>query len=95
MTIEIELTPEEEARLREAAQRHGIEPAECIRRLLAEHLPALSPGAQATRDLLRAWREEDETADPDALRQAEAELTEFKQAMNAPRAAAGARLLYP
>jgi len=95
MTLQIELTPEEEARLQAAARRNGVEPEECARRLLAEHLPVLSPGAQATLELLRAWREEDETTDPEALREAEAELAEFKEAMNAPRAAAGARLLYP
>jgi hypothetical protein len=95
VTIQIELTPEEEARLRAAAARTGVEPAECARQLLREHLPLLSPGAQATRDLLRAWREEDATSDPEAIRQAEEELAEFKRAMNEPRAAAGARLLYP
>ena len=36
MTLTIELTPEVEARLLAAAQRDGIEPAECIRRLLAD-----------------------------------------------------------
>ena len=60
-----------------------------------EHLPPLSPGAQATLDLLRSWREADDTTDPEAIRQAEEELAEFKQAMNAPRSATGARLLYP
>jgi hypothetical protein len=94
MTLEIDLTSEEEASLRAAAQAAGIEPAECVRRLLAQHLTS-GPSNQATLDLLRAWDEEDATDDPEEIRQAEEELQAFKEAMNAPRAAAGARLLYP
>jgi hypothetical protein len=94
MTLTIELTPEEEARLQAAARKAGMEVAECARRVLTEHLPAAVPG-QATRDLLRAWWEEDATDDPEELRKAEEELAEFKQAVNETRATAGARLLYP
>jgi hypothetical protein len=94
MTLTIELTPEEEARLRIVAQNSGLEITECARRLLTEHLPALAPG-QATRDLLRTWREEDATDDPQAVGRVEEELADFKQAMNATRGAAGARPLYP
>jgi hypothetical protein len=94
MTVTIELTPEEEARLRAAARDAGIDTAEWARRTLTERLPLLPPG-QATRELLRAWREEDATEDLDEIRRAEEELTAFKQAMNAARDEAGARRLYP
>ncbi len=94
MTVTIELAPEEEARLQAAARSAGIDIAECARRVLTKHLPSATPG-QATRDLLRAWWEEDATDDPEEIRKAEEELAEFKQAMNETRAAAGARLLYP
>ncbi len=43
MTLSIELTPAEEARLREAATREGLEPAALARRLVTEHLPAAVP----------------------------------------------------
>ena len=94
MTLMIELTAEEEARLRAAARDAGLDEAECARRLLAGSLPSI-PTGQATRELLRAWREEDATDNPEEIRKAEEELTAFKEAMNAPRAGAGARLLYP
>ena len=58
------------------------------------NLPPLPPG-QATRDLLRVWREEDATDNPEEMRKAEEELAEFKAAMNANRQAMGERLLYP
>jgi hypothetical protein len=94
MILTIELTPEQEARLRAAAQEAGLDATECARRVLTDNLPALPPG-QATRDLLRTWQEEDATDDPEEIRKAEAELTAFKQGINAARAEAGARLLYP
>jgi len=39
MSITIELTPEEEARLNAAAAKNGVSAAECARQVLAEHLP--------------------------------------------------------
>ncbi len=93
MTLTIELSLEEEERLRAAARHAGTDVAACARQLLIERLPPVSPG-QATRDLLRAWREEDATDDPEEIRKAEEELAEFKQALNETRAAAGARLLF-
>src|SRR5438067_978851 len=43
MTLTIELTPVEEARLAVAAKREGIEPAALVKRLVAEHLPQGAP----------------------------------------------------
>jgi hypothetical protein len=57
--------------------------------------PLPDPENAASIALLKAWLEEDATEDPQELRQAEAELEEFKRNMNQPRKAAGARLLYP
>lgn len=94
MTLMIELSPEEEARLQAAARSAGMDIAECARRVLTEHLPPAGPG-QATRDLMRTWLQEDATDDPEEIRKAEEELAEFKAAMNETRTAAGARLLYP
>ena len=49
----------------------------------------------ATLELLAAWKVEDATTDPEKLREADEEVTEFKKAMNENRAATGARLLFP
>ena len=39
MILSVELSPSEEARLREAARRKQIEPGELVRSLLSDHLP--------------------------------------------------------
>jgi hypothetical protein len=49
----------------------------------------------ATLELLASWRLQDATEDPEEIRAAEQELTEFKRAMNENRALAGEHLLYP
>jgi len=49
----------------------------------------------ATIQLLRSWRAQDATDDPEAIRAAEQELVEFKKAMNENRALAGEPPLYP
>lgn len=59
------------------------------------HLPASGSVDSATLDLLEAWRLQDATDDPEALRAAEQELSEFKKTMNESRALAGEPLLYP
>lgn len=49
----------------------------------------------ATIELLAAWRAQDATDDPGALRIAEAELAEFKNSMNENRVRVGAYPVYP
>jgi hypothetical protein len=49
----------------------------------------------ATLELLERWRLQDATDDPEQLRAAEQELTEFKNAINKNRTLAGEPLLYP
>ena len=49
----------------------------------------------ATLDLLETWRLQDATDDPEQLRAAQQELTEFKKAMNENRTLLGEPLLYP
>jgi hypothetical protein len=60
-----------------------------------ETTSATDPGNAASIALLRSWLEEDATDDPDEIRKAEAELSDFKRNMNLPRKEAGTRLLYP
>ncbi len=101
MTVTLELTPIEEARLAEKSRQTGLPPAEAIHSVLAEHLPfaptetaPLRPRGTAAA-LLRRWLEEDATDDPEVIRQAEENLAELKRNLNANRAATGERLTFP
>jgi hypothetical protein len=94
MELMITLTPDEEARLRVAAANEGLDPAECAKRLLTEHLPSLKPG-EATRALFAAWAEEDATEDPEEIARRNQEWEELKAGLDANRAAVGARPLFP
>jgi len=95
MTLTITLTVEEEARLRAAAQREGIDPAELVHQLVRAHLPPTPDENAASIALLQSWLEEDATHNPDDIQQAQAELEAFKHAINAERERAGARRIYP
>jgi hypothetical protein len=99
MTVTIDLTPAEEARLTEAARRTGLAPAEAARKLVTEHLP---PEPTVKREvsgtaaaLLRGWLRDEATDDPAQIQKAQEELDEFKRNINANRAATGERLPYP
>lgn len=94
MTLTINLTHEEEARLRAAAQQEGLAPADLVRKLVTEHLPPAHDENATSIALLQAWLEEDMTEDPDEIRQAQTELEAFKQAVNVERERAGARRVY-
>jgi hypothetical protein len=59
-----------------------------------QEAPLADPQAAASIALLKSWIAEAPT-DPEAIREAEEELREFKRNMNLPRKQAGARLLYP
>ena len=68
MTLTIELTPTEEARLLAAAQKEGVEPAELARKLLASHLPAADETSDPTLALLAEWEKTGRTAEAVPLR---------------------------
>jgi hypothetical protein len=95
MTLTITLTAEEEARLRVAAQREGIDPAELVHQLVRAHLPPTPDENAASIALLQSWLAEDAMDHPEEIEQAQAELDAFKQAINAERERAGARRIYP
>lgn len=73
MTLTIDLTPEEEARLAAVARKNGVRLEECAQQLLREHLSLLSGeaernGAEEGSDpvarvesLIRQWQEQDQT----------------------------------
>lgn len=96
MTLTIDLTPAEGARLAAAARRAGAEPADVMRKLVAEHLPPAEGEARGTAaDLLRGWLHDEATDDPAQIQKAQEELDEFKRNINANRAATGERLPFP
>ena len=99
MTLTIDLTPAEEARLAAAVRRTGAEPADVMRKLVTEHLPPAETEGDARNaasiSLLQSWLVEDATDDSNEICRAEEELAEFKHNMNANRAATGERLVYP
>jgi plasmid stability protein len=92
--ITIHLSDEEEARLRAAAARNGVSVPECARQVLVTHLPPEEP-PDRTQELFAQWEAEDATEDPEEIARRNREWEELKATMNAARAAAGARLLYP
>ncbi|MBV9849162.1 MAG: hypothetical protein JO250_05680 [Armatimonadetes bacterium] len=104
MTRQVDFTPQTEAWINAQAQQRGLRPADLVRRVIEESAAAAPPAPptqevdsrqDATIALLQSWIAEDATDDPEEIRRAEAELTEFKRCMNAPRKEAGARLLFP
>ncbi len=100
MTVIIDLTPAEEARLAAAARNAGLAPAEAARKLVTDHLPPAEreeePRGTAAA-LLRGWLRDEATDDPAQIQKAQKaqeELDEFKRSINANRAATGERLPY-
>ncbi|HEY7120452.1 MAG TPA: hypothetical protein VH475_27965 [Tepidisphaeraceae bacterium] len=99
MTLNIELAPELEDRLKSEAQRRGVAPENYARQLIESGLDAEVEAQkrrnQATLDLFAQWAKRDATDDPAELARREQELEEFKKAMNETREQAGARKIYP
>ena len=57
--------------------------------------PPMASVDTATLELLASWKAQDATTDPEQIRAAEEEVSEFMKAMNENRAATGERLLFP
>ena len=101
MTLTIELTPQEESRLRSAAKREGIPPADLAKRIVSAHLPDGSSynGEEPTEDptiaLFRKWEEEDANMTLEEIEQENRDLEELMENLNANRRAAGERLIFP
>lgn len=98
MTLTLDLDPNEEIRLAGAARREGLVPAELARRLVVEHLPSVIENDEEEDPalaLFAQWEKEDAQMTPAEIEEARREFEEFKQGINAERARAGARLIYP
>jgi hypothetical protein len=97
MTLIIELTPTEEARLTAAARQAGMAPTELARQLVTAHLPIVTAGGpeDPTLALFAQWDADDAQMTPEEVTEAQRDHNEFIRRMNTERARAGARILYP
>jgi hypothetical protein len=89
------LPAEIESRLKNEANRQGVDPSQLAAALLSR---ALDPPDQATLDVLARWEAENATDDPAEIARREQELQEFKRAMNRNRLDSdgpGARTPFP
>ena len=89
MTVTLELTPTEEARLAEAVRQTGLSPNEAAHSVLAEHLPSVDTENDPTLALFAQWNAEDAAMtaeEADAERQLwerfESNVNETRQAQN-------------
>lgn len=92
MTLTIDLTPEEEARLQVLAQREGIDLARYARQRLGLAMP--SAENQAVIDLLHRWRDEDAHMTQQEAEAAENEWNELRSNMNERRVLSGEEPLF-
>lgn len=96
MTLTIDLSAEEERRLRADARRKGLGLQECARQVLSQYLPAV-PARQAEDDptlaLFAEWADEDAHMTPAEAEEEERLWEEFMDDINASRQAMGMRLL--
>jgi len=96
MSLTIELSPDEHARLAAAAKQEGLAPAELARKVLKDHLPPVTKASRPedpTLALFRQWAEEDAQRTPEEAAQ-ENELWErFLTNVNETREALGMRKL--
>ena len=96
MTLTIELTPEQEARLNAIAQREGLDPAEVVKKRVAEHLPLTLQDEERdpTLALFAQWDKEDQNMTPEEIAEENRTWEEFRANINAERDRAGARPVY-
>ena len=93
MTLTIDLSPAEEARLEAAARQKGLEPAAIIKQLVSERLPAPRPDDDATLSLFARWSEEAKAMTAEEQEQEQRLWEQFEIGINESREAAGMRRL--
>ena len=84
MTLTLDLPPKLETRLRDEAERRGVEPEIYALSLIERQLEsqAVSPSNSLAR-LFAQWEAEDATNDPEELARRQRDWEELKQALNA------------
>jgi len=92
-----EITPTEEAQLTAAARQVGLEPDALALKLVTEHLLPVTPATpeDPTLVLFAQWDANDAQMTSEDIAEAQRDYDAFTQRMNAERARAGARILYP
>jgi hypothetical protein len=96
MTLTIDLTPSEQARLAAAAPQEGILPAELARRLVSEHLPPPAEGKAGedpTLALFAQWKRDDARMTPEEIEEEQRLWEQFVRGINQTREALGMRHL--
>ena len=95
MTLTIELTPEQEARLAEVAREEGLEPTALAQKFVADRLPTLPaiPEQDPTLALFAQWRREDALMTPEEIEQERKLWEAVEQGINESRAEQGMRQL--
>ncbi len=95
MTLTIELTPEQEMRLAEAAQQEGVELTALAQKLVTDHLSLLLPTAEQdpTLALFEQWRQEEALRTPEEIEQESRLWEAVEQGINAARVEQGMRTL--
>ena len=107
MTVTLEMRSEELATLKERAKADGVDVETFLRGLVLQAVTP-SPEARGQREkleltekqkgaiaLMQAWREEDQTDDPEEMAQRDRDLEEFKANMNRWRTEEGRSPVYP
>ena len=82
--MNITLPPEIESRLLSEASRRGLAAEEFLRKLLADQLPP-SNGGWSLVELFAQWEADEGTTDPIEIARRNAEVEQFKKAMNESR----------
>ncbi len=94
MTVTLELTPAEEARLAEAVRLTGLPRAEAAHSVLAEHLPPVDTGENdPTLALFAQWDAEDAAMTAEAAEAEQQLWGRFESNVNETRQAQNMRLL--
>lgn len=94
MTLMIELSPAEEARLDEAARQTGLDPISLTRQALNAHLPTLlNQSKDPTLALFAQWEQEDAQMTPDETAQERRVWEQFEIGVNKNREELGMRRL--
>ena len=96
MSLTIELSPDEQARLDAAAEQEGLAPAEFARKVLTDHLAPRAEAPQPedpTLALFRKWEQEGTARTPEEAARENELWEQFQANVNETRAALGMRTL--
>ena len=94
MTLTLELSPEQTARVEAEAKRNGSTAPDVVQCLIDEHLPPPSkPESDPTLALFEEWRKEDANMSEEEIEEEERFWVDFRESLNETRRACGMREL--